>query len=69
MYALPNLYRMPFRGIEDVETFPLLESQMKREIRESGDRNNTSFSLGHRRTRNGIEAGAGEVAGNRSPFA
>jgi hypothetical protein len=31
MYALPNLYRMPFRGIEDVEIFPLLESPRKRE--------------------------------------
>jgi hypothetical protein len=58
MYALPNLYKMLVRGIEDVEIFPLLESQMKREIGESGHRNSIT-SLGHRRARNGIEAGAG----------
>ena len=28
----PTYIRMPFRGMEDVEFFPLLESLMKREI-------------------------------------
>jgi hypothetical protein len=44
MYALPNLYRMPFRGIEDVGFFPPLESLMKREIRESGHRNSITLA-------------------------
>lgn len=35
----PTYIRMPVRGIEDVETFPLLETQMEQEIRESGHRN------------------------------